>query len=335
MKALVYTANLRVELQEHPIPSPAEDEALIRVTAAGICGSDVDGFLGRSRKRVPPLVMGHEFAGVLEQDVPAAGLKRGQRVSVLPLKGCGVCGLCASGRTNMCPARVLIGMDVPGAFAGYVVAPVSALYPLPPQVSEVEAVLAEPLANAIHLSRMLPHPLPESAVVLGAGTIGVLVTTVLKRQGLPTIAATDTNPGRLSVAKEAGAAYGLDASGAHLADELRALTGEAPLILDCIGRAETRALAIDLAAPGALLIWIGLHDGDMAGEARDITTKELTVRGSYGYTRRDFEDALALLAEDPEFFRKLVECAPLESGQQVFEKLVRDPGRTLKVAFCP
>ncbi len=95
------------------MPEPGPGEVLLKVSAAGVCGSDVDGFLGRSHKRIPPFVMGHEFSGTLVQDTDDGDLKAGQRVSVLPLRGCGACGYCTSGRTNVCLGRVLIGMDVP------------------------------------------------------------------------------------------------------------------------------------------------------------------------------------------------------------------------------
>jgi threonine dehydrogenase-like Zn-dependent dehydrogenase len=335
VKSLVYVANHRVEIQERPVPEPGPGEALLKVAAAGICGSDVDGFLGRSRKRIPPLVMGHEFSGTLVQDRDDGSLKAGQRVSVLPLRGCGACGYCASGRTNMCPGRVLIGMDVPGAFAEYVTAPRDALYPLPDKVSEAEAVFAEPLANGIHLSRLLPSPTPESALVLGSGTIGLLAIAVLKRAGVRTIVATDTNAARLGVAREMGAAAGVLASRPDTVSQIEETMGKAPLIIDCIGRGETRALGIQAAAPGALIVWIGQYDGEMAGEARDVTTKELTIKGSYGYTRDDFEQSLMMIGDEPATFRRLVTLEPLEKGQHIFEMLVSNPGGTVKVALVP
>ncbi len=317
------------------MPDPGPGEVLLKVASAGICGSDVDGFLGRSRKRIPPLVMGHEFSGTLVQDTDDGSLKAGQRVSVLPLRGCGACGYCASGRTNKCPGRVLIGMDVPGAFAEYVTAPRDALYPLPDKVSAAEAVFAEPLANGIHLSRLLPSPISESALVLGTGTIGLLAIAVLKRAGVRTIVATDTNAARLGVAREMGAAAGVLASRPETASTIEETIGKAPLIIDCIGRAETRALGIEVAAPGGLVIWIGQYDGEMAGEARDVTTKELTIRGSYGYTTDDFEQSLMMIGDEPATFRRLVMLEPLEKGQQIFEMLVSKPGATVKVALVP
>lgn len=332
MKALVYTALGRLEMQEIPEPEHAAGNAVLKVIAAGVCGSDVDGFFGRSRGRKPPLVMGHEFVGEMTGDLPARGLKAGQAVAVMPLLGCGRCELCLAGKTNLCPDRKLIGMNLPGAFAEYVSAPEWTLYALGAGVSRKAAVMAEPLANGIHVSKIAAERAAGPALVIGAGTIGMCVILALRDAGCEQISVADTNTERLAIAKQIGAAQTLDASDAQAVRDRVKGVG---LIVDCVGCAATRASAIELAGIGGLIISIGLHDGENGGEARDVVTRELCIRGSYGYTAGDFEAALGLIERNNEVIERLVEYADLASGQEVFQRLGSQPGASVKVALTP
>ena len=147
MKALVWVAPGKISLQDKEKPVPQRDEVLIRVRGAGICGSEVEGFLGKSDKRIPPLIMGHEFAGDIEQsgagdDDPL----NGKRVVVEPYLTCGECEECLQGRDNLCPSRQLIGIHQPGAFAQYVAVPRKAVYILPDGLDYVGGSIVEPLA---------------------------------------------------------------------------------------------------------------------------------------------------------------------------------------------
>jgi threonine dehydrogenase-like Zn-dependent dehydrogenase len=137
-----------MELQEIPVPDPGPGEVLIQVSASGVCGSDVHGFQGRSRIRVPPMVMGHEFTGRVAALGPQVEhLSAGQRVVVQPLIGCGRCTYCRNGRPNLCPQRRLIGTHQQGAFAQYVKAPDAAVYALPVSLSDLAGSLVEPLGS--------------------------------------------------------------------------------------------------------------------------------------------------------------------------------------------
>lgn len=335
MQSLVYTANHKVEIMESPEPELRQGEVIIEVEASGICGSDVDGFLGRSRKRRPPLVMGHEFAGRLLQAIPSRGFGEGDLVTVMPLLGCGSCSFCIAGDTNLCPDRKLVGMDQPGAFAERVSVPEWSVCRLPSGVTARAAVMAEPMANACHIRKILGRNLPEKVLILGCGTIGMVVLGMLKVYGTKQIIAVDTNPDKIEVALKMGATEAMDAKSDTLAGQIKDKYGQIPLVIDCIGLGATRAMGIDLAGIGGKLVWIGLHDGEMAGEARDIVTKELSILGSYGYNMDDFEEALEIISKDPGLWESLVEVSPLSSGQAVFEKLVHNPGSTIKAALAP
>ena len=169
MRALIYTANEQVEMGTRPRPVPAEGETEIAVMAAGICGSDISGFLGHSRRRVPPLVLGHELVG----RTPA-----GRRVVANPLVSCGRCTDCLAGRQNICANWRLLGLDrTDGCYAEYVTLPSAQIYEIPDSLSDAQAVAVEPLANIVHLLRMAePAPFFRMGIV-GAGTMGALALT--------------------------------------------------------------------------------------------------------------------------------------------------------------
>ncbi|HYF00792.1 MAG TPA: alcohol dehydrogenase catalytic domain-containing protein, partial [Planctomycetota bacterium] len=151
MKALVWTAPRRAEIQELRDPDPKPDEVVVRVRASGVCGSDLLGYLGKSKKRVPPLVLGHEIAGeVAAVGSGARDLPIGAAVTILPLHTCGTCRPCRRGRTNLCPNRLLLGMNLPGGFADAVVASRANVFPVPSGVDALAASMAEPLATPLN-----------------------------------------------------------------------------------------------------------------------------------------------------------------------------------------
>src|SRR5712691_9897314 len=156
-------------------PRPGVGEVIVKPEAAGICGSEIEGYLGRMANRVPPLVMGHEFAGTVIAGAPGAGAEwSGRRVAVNPLLSCRACARCRAGERNLCPERRLIGVHLAGGFAERVAVPAANLVALPDGADARIGALVEPLANAVHavaLARRLVAP--EIAVVLGAGTIGL------------------------------------------------------------------------------------------------------------------------------------------------------------------
>ena len=166
MRALVYTAPRQVRLEDWPRPTPAHGEVEIAISSAGICGSDISGFLGHSRRRIPPMVMGHELVGRRSD---------GQRVVANPLINCGRCTACLGGAQNLCLSWRLLGMDrTSGCYAEYVSIPEPQVYAIPNELSDERAVIAEPLANIVHLFRIAtPAPFFRMGIV-GGGTMGSL-----------------------------------------------------------------------------------------------------------------------------------------------------------------
>ena len=165
MRALVYSAPLELELQDVADPVAAAGEVIVEVQAAGICGSELEGFASRSPFRVPPLIMGHEFAG-LRGDT-------GEPVVVNPLITCLRCDLCLRGLTNVCRERALVGVHRPGGFAERVAVPEATVHPMPKGMTAAQGALVEPLANAVHALRLAQQhdPQPRRVGVIGAGTL--------------------------------------------------------------------------------------------------------------------------------------------------------------------
>jgi len=193
MKALVYTAPNEVVYRDAPPPSRAERDVLIRIEAVGICGSDMHAYHGHDPRRVPPLILGHEVAGVIVEG-PGAG----RRVTVNPLITCGACEYCRQGRDNLCAKRTMIGMTRPGGFAEFVSTAAASVIDLPPGMEARHAALTEPAATALHAihlaARALARPLAEGRVlVLGGGAIGMLATLLLEHQGVRDVSVGEVN----------------------------------------------------------------------------------------------------------------------------------------------
>lgn len=335
MKALVYTGPGTLSLQEVPEPRPGPRDILIRVAACGICGSDLHGYLGKSRIRVPPAVMGHEFAGSVEAIGEAVtGHAPGQRVVMQPLIGCGACRWCAAGRTNICPNRRLIGAHLPGGFAEFVVVPEGAAYAIPDALSDLDAALVEPLGNAVHMLSTGATAVYQDVVILGAGTLGLLTAALARLDGARHVIVTDTQPHRLEIARRLGADLTLNARDPDTPQSiLEATEGGPPLVIDAVGITATRRQAVEVAAPGATVILLGNAEPESSLPAIEVVNRELIVRGSYSCTDEEFRRAISLLTDGHIDTDGWVQESTLDRGPEKFEQLVSDPAELIKVVF--
>ena len=191
MKALLLSEYKKLNVVDMPTPEIGEDEVLVRVRACGICGSDIHGYDGSTGRRIPPLVMGHEAAGVIERAGRAVeGFAVGDRVTFDSTVSCGTCDFCRQGQINLCDNRMVLGVSCGdyrrhGAFAEYVSVPARILYKLPDTLPFERAALIEAVSIAVHaVSRHVPKP-DDAVLVVGSGMIGVLVIQVLRDKGLP------------------------------------------------------------------------------------------------------------------------------------------------------
>ena len=313
MRALVFTAPGTVELLDVPEPDPGPGEVLVQVRAAGICGSELHG-ARHPGFRQPPLIMGHEFAGI------TAG---GEAVVVNPILSCGRCDLCQRGLRHICREREIIGVHRAGGFAERVAVPASALRPLPPGLSWDTAALIEPAANAVHAwnrARGALGPGAEGARVgvIGCGAIGLLCVAVALSSGAARVEVSDLAPARRAAALRLGAAAGA-----------RGLEGEHDVVIDAVGSAATRAASVQHQRPGGTAIWLGLADSEPGFDASALVRSEKRVLGSFAYDDEEFAQAMAMIRE---WDLAWAAGCPLAEGAKVFTELMNgglDPVKAL------
>jgi 2-desacetyl-2-hydroxyethyl bacteriochlorophyllide A dehydrogenase len=337
MKALMLTGTQRVEMRDLPQPEPGPGEVLLRVSSAGICGSDVHGFLGHSPRRKPGLVLGHEAVATVagaHPGVAEADALVGRRVYVNPLISCGSCAACMSGRQNTCRSWRLIGMDrVHGAYAQYVCVPAGQVLPVSDHVQDCDAVLAEPLANLVHCFRVAVGEHPHAMAIFGAGTMGALMLMVARLRGVQRLFAVDRNADRLAVARELGAELTLNADEADVPARLRDATGGDGVdsCLDAVGVASTRQAAVASSRRGGRVMLLGLAENESSLPFVDMIRNEQSIATSFAYTPRDFLDSVRLIESGRVSLGRWTETRPLEEGQSSFMKMTHDPGATLKL----
>jgi 2-desacetyl-2-hydroxyethyl bacteriochlorophyllide A dehydrogenase len=320
MTALVYEAPREMHPRDVPVPAVQPDEVLVKVAYSGICGSELSGFEGKNALRKPPLIMGHEFSGTLAQIGERAQarfpqLQIGSRVTANPLISCGRCTYCLSGRQQLCPERKLHSATLPGSNAQFIAIRADAIHLLPEDLELTAASLAEPSACAIHAARIAaPHP-DETGLVVGAGTIGLLVIQALLDRGMKTIYCADLNAERLAMAESLGALpVNLDKEN---------LSQHAEVVVDAVGASSVRHACVTAARSGGRIIWVGLHEPESPLPINDMIRREITAYGSFGYTPIDFQNAITALEQGRLW---LVEAwtriEPLARGTACFEELL-------------
>ena len=347
MHALVLTTPGEVQNQTVPVPaSPVSDQVLIEVTRAGICGSELEAIHSKSPRRVPPLIMGHEFAGrvaALGPEAQNAGWHVGDRVVPNPLVPCGRCRACTRGLTNACPNRTLDGLHHHGGHAELALVHAGQLHRLPDALSDDAAAAAEPLAVSIHAVRLLEAQalLPEAVLIFGAGTIGLLVLQVARLAGAAHTVVMDVDPNRLDVAKRLGATHTLDPRTAEgspeslvrLGDELTGFGFDAAL--DCVGRSDVRAAALRAVSPGGTVVWIGQAEEIVTVNGGELLRNERRIQGSYGYTAEDFSKAVAALAAGRIDTTSWSDTYPLSTSAGLIERLLEHKEPCIKALLDP
>ncbi|MGV9309393.1 zinc-dependent alcohol dehydrogenase [Nonomuraea sp. NPDC003727] len=311
MKALVFTGPGAVEMREVPEPSVGEGEVLVHVVASGICGSELHG-VRTPGFRVPPLVMGHEFAGRTDD---------GRQVIVNPILSCGDCDVCALGLRNVCRRRQIVGVHRPGGFAERVAVPATAVTTLPRELDWTAAGVVEPAANAVH-AWSLAAPAPGARVgIIGAGAIGLACLQVALSRKAARIEVADRAESRRSIAGRLGA----DAAVAEL-------TGEYDVIFDAVGAAATHERSLALLRPGGVAVWLGLADPVAGFDAAALVRGEKRVLGSFAYTDTDFATAAELVGG---WDLGWVDTFPLSEGAEVFTALMNGATVPVKALLTP
>jgi L-iditol 2-dehydrogenase len=338
MRALVFDGPGKMPLREHPDPSPGPGEVVVAVRAAGICGSDVHGFLGATGRRRVGVVMGHEAAGdVAEVGPGVTSVRAGDRVVLRSILACGRCERCRRGQGNLCQERQGMGMHFDGAYADRILVPESLLLRMPDTLSYEEGALVEPLAVAMHAVNITPFALMDFVVVVGAGPIGLLTLLAARLRGAGSIVVTDRSAHRLAVARSLGADLTIDVATQDPIELILAATEGrgADAVLEAVGIGATAEQSIRVARAGGHVTWIGNSAPTAELPIQDLVTRELTVRGSYGF-REEFEQAADALAAGTIDVRRIIErLAPLDEGSDLFRELGAGELDAVKVVLQP
>ncbi len=345
MKALLLTAPSRLELTDFPDPAPADDEVVVRVHACGICGSDIHGWDGSTGRRQPPLIMGHEAAGEIVATGPRVSAWRaGDRVTFDSTISCGRCRFCTGGQINLCENRRVVGVAPAeyrqhGAFAELLALPDRILYRLPDTLPYEHAAMVEPVSIAIHAVQRTALPPGATAVVVGAGMIGLLVIQALRWAGARRIVAVDLADNRLALARRLGATHAVNSGAADVAAELAGLTDGvgANVAFEVVGFGATLNLALGLLKRGGTCVLVG----NLAPKTQDfplqaVVTRELTLLGSCA-SAGEYPLCLDLIARGDIDVRPMIETvAPLAEGAAWFARLsAPEGGRYMKVILRP
>lgn len=343
MKSLVLEEYGRFALRDEPVPEIAPDEVLIRVHACGICGSDVHGMDGSTGRRIPPIVMGHEAAGVIaEAGADVEGWASGDRVTFDSTLYCGRCDYCREGRVNLCEDRRVLGVSCAeyrrhGAFAEYVAVPARVLYRIPDGVPFASAAMVEPLSVAVHAVNRAGVRLNETAAVVGAGMIGLLIVQVLRRVGCGRIVAVDVDPRRLALARELGADVALRIGADDGVEAVRSETGPrgAHHAFEAVGLASTVAQALRSVRKGGTVTLVGNVSPVVDLPLQEVVTRELRLLGSCA-SAGEYPTCLDLIARGHVRVEPLVSAvAPLEEGPEWFRRLREPENGLMKVILCP
>lgn len=342
MNTLLYSDWNRVEIAPQPEPQAEPDEVLLRVSACGLCGSELEAFKNRSPRRVPPLVLGHEFCGVIESvGSQVRGWQPGQQAVSNSLVACLECARCRRGDTHLCERRQIFGMNRPGAFAPLVNVPARCLIPWPDSLPAAAACLAEPLANGVHVAHLLERWSAgrkiESAVVFGAGPIGLMCLQTLRVMLGATVGVVDLSPERLEVARKLGAAHTCNSREEDAAEWAKSWTGGEGVDagVDAAGVGATKSASLKSVRAGGACVWIGLGQNEVSLETFGITLPEIAILGSYASTQDEMAQAVELMRSGAVDALSWPQVFPLEEGVQAFQKMLAARGSDIKAVITP
>jgi L-iditol 2-dehydrogenase len=343
MKALVLKAYRELEIQDVPAPRPGPKDVVVRVKACGICGSDVHGMDGSTGRRIPPVVMGHEAAGVIEEvGSDVAGFREGERVTFDSMIYNPESHFSRKGLPNLCDDRRVLGVSCgdyrqDGAFAELVKVPQHILYRIPRAMSFEQAALVEPFSVTAHARTLTPLQPGDSAVVFGAGLIGLAMLQVLKQLPLRLLVAVDVVDERLALARELGAQHVMNSSRDDVPALLRELTDGrgADAAFECVGLDATVRGAVLSVRKGGCVTLVGNFAPEVGLPLQSVVTRQIRLQGSCA-SAGEYPECLDLIASGKVTVDRFISAvAPLEEGPAWFERLYNKEPGLLKVVLRP
>ena len=326
MKALRYLNPEVLKTEEIETPVCGDGEALVRVHAAGICGTDMAIYAGKHPRAKAPLVMGHEFAGEIVDIKPGdidTTLSVGDKVTAYPLLMCGTCWACRNGVSHVCRDLKLIGIDRDGAFAEFVSVPLELLVKVPKQLSYDQGALIEPLAVGVHALEMAGKPDWQTAVVVGCGPIGLIVGLCLQNAGIEKVLMCDINPHR--VKRAAGLNFqvinSVDENPVERVTEITKGEG-ADIVFECAGSAPAALQMCDLVRPRGTIVMVSVHKEPHPVDLRAISFKEISMIGTRVYTPENYQQALQMIPDLP-YENVISHRVELDRGAEGFDIMGR------------
>jgi len=342
MQALLLEEYKKLDVVQMPEPEIAANEVLVRVRACGICGSDIHGYDGSTGRRIPPLVMGHEAAGIVER--VGAGVRSfapGDRVTFDSTIYCGQCFYCSRGEVNLCDNRQVLGVSPGsyrrhGAFAEFVAVPQHIVYRLPDSLGFERAAMIEAVSVAVHAVGLTPVHLGDTAVVVGTGMIGLLAVQALRLAGCAEVIAVDLSESRLALAREAGATATLKADTDVAAAVLEHTEGRgAAIAVECVGTEKPVRTAIACVRKGGAVTLVGNVAPQISMPLQEVVTRQIRLQGSCA-SSGEYPAIIKLMASGAIRVDPLISAvAPLEEGPQWFDRLYRGEPGLMKVILRP
>jgi L-iditol 2-dehydrogenase len=343
MQAMLMERYKHLEVVEFPEPQIGPDDLLVRVKACGICGSDIHGYDGSTGRRLPPLVMGHEAAGVVEAiGSGVKSFKPGDRVTFDSTIYCGHCFFCLRGQANLCDNRQVLGVSPGeyrrhGAFAEYVAVPERVSYKLPETLPFEHAAMIEAVSVAVHAVSLTPIKVGDTAVVVGSGMIGLLVIQALKLAGCSRIIAVDLENTKLAIARTLGAEETLNPSDGDVPERIRALTNGrgADVAMEVVGASATLATALNSLRKGGAATLVGNLAPKVEIPLQIVVSRQIQMIGSCA-SSGEYPVCIDLLNRRSIVVEPLISAtAPLSEGPRWFERLYGNEPNLMKVILQP
>ncbi|KAA0967065.1 zinc-binding dehydrogenase [Sporosarcina sp. ANT_H38] len=336
MKAGQYLSEKKLGLSQIEKPSVKDGEALVKVSFAGICGTDMMIYFGKHPRAKAPLTMGHEFSGVIEEIADGSSFTIGDRVVVEPTISCGQCPACQSGHANVCKTLRLIGIDMDGGFAEYVAVPINRLHKIPDELPASIAAFTEPVAVAVHSVRKSDLLVGENVAILGAGPIGLLIGMVAKLNGANNIFISDISPYRLAKAEELGF-ISLDARKVNVTEEILSRTNGhgVDVVFEVAGSQITANQMVEIVKTRGQIVVVSVFKQPPTIDFAKMHYNEISLTTTRCYSRDDFSTAISLMAQGKIDVAPIISHElPIEELEQGFS-LMGNPDESLKILIKP
>jgi len=334
MKQATMIAPGRIEIRTAPAPRPGPGEVLLRIRRIGVCGSDIHVYHGKHPYTSYPVVQGHEFSATVEEvGEGVSHLRPGAKVTAMPQVVCGTCSPCRRGDYHICDRLRVQGFQAPGCAQELWVTAAERIVPLPDGFSFEQGALVEPISVAVHAVARAGAVADRNAVVLGAGPIGNLVAQVARARGA-NVLVTDLSAHRLDIARRCGLSQVSNPKEEPLASAARRVFGEGgfDLAFECVGVEPTLTEATENLAKGGSLVVVGVFGDKPRMDLGLVQDRELTVTGTLMYQRRDYEQAVSLIASGAVVTEPLMsEHFPLDDYLAAYQHIDRQGDKTMKV----